>query len=121
MTTRPNGCSQPRAKITLLHIATSLEFRNRGVGTALVRWVQMQYAGLIIEAETDNDAVGFYRAAGFEIVSLAKYILASNDPRHLPITVTLNPVPHGLDRTTDTCPSEVQAATQRCRQFWIIA
>lgn len=32
----------------------------------------MQYAGLIIEAETDNDAVGFYRAAGFEIVSLGE-------------------------------------------------
>lgn len=61
-----------RGATTLLHLATDPGFRHRGVGSALVRWVRAQCAAQPLEAETDRDAVGFYRAAGFRIDPLGE-------------------------------------------------
>ncbi|WP_162273056.1 MULTISPECIES: GNAT family N-acetyltransferase [Rhodococcus] len=58
--------------VELLHIATDRRWQHRGIGTALVRWVQAQYPGALIEAQTDHDAVGFYRSIGFGIESLGE-------------------------------------------------
>ncbi len=55
--------------LELLHIATDPGWERQGVGAAMVEWVQAQHPGDPIEAETDGDAVGFYRAIGFGIAS----------------------------------------------------
>ena len=54
------------------HIAVHPNFRGQGIGRALIdeACLQLQVTG--IEAETDGDADGFYRACGFDVVSLGE-------------------------------------------------
>ncbi|MEE2056029.1 GNAT family N-acetyltransferase [Rhodococcus artemisiae] len=58
--------------VELLHIATDPRWERQGVGAALVEWVQAEHPGDPIETETDGDAVGFYRAIGFDVASLGQ-------------------------------------------------
>ena len=48
-------------------IAVRREFRRRGVGRALIRAVWKAEALSGLAAETDDDAVGFYRRCGFAV------------------------------------------------------
>ena len=51
-------------KVEIHLIAVDENLRNRRVGRAIVAALQEKY-GKDIEAETDDDAVGFYRKCGF--------------------------------------------------------
>jgi len=51
-------------KVEIHLIAVDENARSRGVGGAMVTSLQKKY-GKDIEAETDDDAVGFYRKRGF--------------------------------------------------------
>ena len=51
-------------KVEILLIAVDEDSRGRGVGSAMVTALQSEY-GKDIEAETDDDAVEFYRKRGF--------------------------------------------------------
>ena len=53
-------------KIEIHLIAVDEKSRSRGVGSAMLVALQKNY-GKNIEAETDDDAVGFYRKCGFAV------------------------------------------------------
>lgn len=46
--------------------------RGRGIGSKLIAFVGSRFPGCQIIAETDDDAVGFYRSCGFAIESLGE-------------------------------------------------
>lgn len=52
------------------HIAVSLSEREKGIGSKMINHISTKYQ--VIEAETDMDAVGFYRKIGFKITSLGQ-------------------------------------------------
>ena len=52
---------------TINDIAVRTDFRGRGIGSNLVRFIFEQFKVNIIIAETDDDAVMFYKKFGFEI------------------------------------------------------
>ncbi|QWG42255.1 N-acetyltransferase [Bacillus mycoides] len=52
------------------HIAVSSFQRGKGIGSTMINYVSNKYS--LIYAETDNDAVDFYRKYGFEIKSLGE-------------------------------------------------
>ncbi len=57
---------------TIRHIAVISERRGEGVGRALIQQALRTFALTQISAETDHDAVEFYRACGFAIQSLGE-------------------------------------------------
>ena len=60
-------------QVTMLHIATAPHARRSGIATALLAELRRQTdRKLPIVAETDHDAVGFYRASGFAITPLGE-------------------------------------------------
>ncbi|WP_261163974.1 GNAT family N-acetyltransferase [Microbacterium sp. Marseille-Q6965] len=61
--------------VTIEYIAVDEGAQSRGWGTALVHAVRERAGERGVRAETDDDAVGFYRRLGFEIVA------AEADPR----------------------------------------
>ena len=58
--------------LEILHIATCKSARGRGVGQLMITELRKKYK-IIIEAETDDDAVDFYRKCGFEVTEIKKY------------------------------------------------
>jgi ribosomal protein S18 acetylase RimI-like enzyme len=54
------------------NIAVAIEFRGRGFGRAMIEAVAKQFQLGELVAETDVDAVEFYRRCGFEITSLGE-------------------------------------------------
>ncbi|PEG15867.1 GNAT family N-acetyltransferase [Bacillus toyonensis] len=52
------------------HITVSSFQRGKGIGSTMINYVSNKYS--LIYAETDNDAVDFYRKYGFEITSLGE-------------------------------------------------
>ena len=58
--------------VEILTIAVAENARKRGVGSLMVTALQNMYH-LSIEAETDDDAVGFYRKCGFDTAEIFKY------------------------------------------------
>lgn len=60
------------ASATLLHIAVAPAVRRRGLGRYLLEYVVCAEGLSRLEAETDDDAVGFYRRCGFDVVSLGE-------------------------------------------------
>lgn len=58
--------------LEILHIATCESARGRGVGSLMIAALQERYK-MTIEAETDDDAVEFYRKYGFETTAIQKY------------------------------------------------
>ena len=47
------------------HIAVSPDRRRQGLGSMMIRWLRATAGFSAVEAETDVDAVGFYRRCGF--------------------------------------------------------
>lgn len=54
------------------HIAVSPVFRGKGIGREMIRYVEEHHAFSSIYAETDQDAVIFYKNLGFHITSLGE-------------------------------------------------
>lgn len=61
------------AEAGVLHVATAPSVRGIGVGTSLLMGLQrLVPAGLSIVADTDAEAVGFYRSNGFSVTPLGE-------------------------------------------------
>ena len=58
-------------KIEITNISVAENARKRGIGRAMITALREKYKKLI-EAETDDDAIDFYRKCGFETVALYK-------------------------------------------------
>lgn len=54
------------------HIAVSPVFRGKGIGREMIRYVEEHHAFSSIYAETDQEAVLFYKNIGFHITSLGE-------------------------------------------------
>ncbi|WP_342534647.1 GNAT family N-acetyltransferase [Lysinibacillus sp. FSL K6-0057] len=54
------------------HIAVSPVFRGKGIGREMIRHVEEHHAFSSIYAETDQEAVLFYKNLGFHITSLGE-------------------------------------------------
>ena len=54
------------------HIAVSPAFRGKGIGREMIRYVEEHHAFSSIYAETDQEAVLFYKNIGFHITSLGE-------------------------------------------------
>ena len=55
-------------KLEVLGIAVDLSVRGKGIGSYMITQVINNYGLLYVYAETDNDAVGFYRNNHFRII-----------------------------------------------------
>ena len=58
--------------VEILHIAVAERARGLGLGSKMIGALAKQYKKAI-EAETDDDAVDFYRKCGFEVTTIRKY------------------------------------------------
>jgi ribosomal protein S18 acetylase RimI-like enzyme len=58
--------------IEIMGIAVKLSARGKGVGSYMINQIVTNYGLASVYAETDNDAVGFYRNNGFSIKEFAK-------------------------------------------------
>jgi ribosomal protein S18 acetylase RimI-like enzyme len=56
--------------VTIAQIGVDPLCRRRGMGRRLVEHLSTVYCGAKLQAETDRDAVGFYRELGFSVESL---------------------------------------------------
>jgi ribosomal protein S18 acetylase RimI-like enzyme len=56
----------------ILHIAVPAQLRGRGIGRRLLTEVLTTVGATELVAQTDTDAVGFYRACGFAVYSLGE-------------------------------------------------
>ncbi|GGG15178.1 GNAT family N-acetyltransferase [Paenibacillus abyssi] len=56
----------------LKHIAVLPAYRRQGIGKDMIDEYMQQYGMDSMTAETDKDAVGFYRNMGFQITSLGE-------------------------------------------------
>ena len=59
-------------KIEIIGIAVDVSARDKGIGSYMINQVINNYGLLSVYAETDNDAVGFYRNNGFSIVEFSE-------------------------------------------------
>jgi len=60
------------SKVQILNIAVAEDSRTQGVGRKMIAALRDRY-NTPIEAETDDDAVGFYRKCGFETTVFEKH------------------------------------------------
>lgn len=66
------GLRNDELETEILHIAVHPDFRNKGLGSALIEQAITLKAAQRIVAETDHDAVTFYKKNGFTINSLGE-------------------------------------------------
>jgi ribosomal protein S18 acetylase RimI-like enzyme len=59
-------------EIEILHIAVDPEHRRRGIGRWMLEKIRDRYPLCSVVAETDADAVEFYRRCGFGVESLGR-------------------------------------------------
>ena len=59
-------------KIEIIGIAVDVSTRGKGIGSYMINQVINNYGLLSVYAETDNDAVGFYRKNGFNIMEFSE-------------------------------------------------
>ncbi|MES9697655.1 GNAT family N-acetyltransferase [Bacillus sp. JJ927] len=59
-----------RARIC--HIAVDEKYRNQGIALQMIKEIIREYELTYIEAETDKEAVGFYKKCNFKIESLGE-------------------------------------------------
>ena len=60
------------SKIKIVGIAVESSARNRGVGSYMINRLIDDYSLNLILAETDKDAVGFYRKNGFSVIECSE-------------------------------------------------
>ena len=61
-----------RGKFEIKSVAVGPTRRNKGIASRLVRYAADTLKCKSIIAETDDDAVGFYRKYGFEVISFGE-------------------------------------------------
>ncbi|MDX8365580.1 GNAT family N-acetyltransferase [Cytobacillus sp. IB215665] len=54
------------------HIAVSTKHRGEGIGSKMISFIRDKHSLSCISAETDKDAVNFYKNFGFNIISLGE-------------------------------------------------
>ena len=54
-------------KIEIIGIAVELSARGKGIGSYMINQIVKDYGLISVYAETDNDAVGFYRKNNFSV------------------------------------------------------
>ena len=59
-------------KIEIIGIAVDVSARGKGIGSYMINQVLNNYGLLSVYAETDNDAVGFYRNNNFSVVQFSE-------------------------------------------------
>ena len=59
-------------KIEIIGIAVDVSARDKCIGSYMINQVINNYGLLSVYAETDNDAVGFYRKNGFNIMEFSE-------------------------------------------------
>ena len=59
-------------KIEIIGIAVDVSARGKGIGSYMINQIINNYGLLSVYAETDNDAVGFYRKNGFNIMEFSE-------------------------------------------------
>ena len=59
-------------KIEIIGIAVDVSVRGKGIGSYMINQVLNDYDLISVYAETDNDAVEFYRNNGFNIVEFSE-------------------------------------------------
>lgn len=57
---------------TILHIAVDPPHQGRGLGRYMIEHIVQEEELGELQAETDHDAVGFYRKCGFNVLSLGE-------------------------------------------------
>jgi ribosomal protein S18 acetylase RimI-like enzyme len=66
------GSKRSEDSAEILHLAVDIHKRRRGIGRQMIdEWMALEQP-LVVTAETDHDAVGFYRKYGFIIHSLGE-------------------------------------------------
>ncbi len=63
---------QPPDGAVIRHIAVRHDHRGQGIGRQMILHVCTAFGLSVIFAETDHDAVGFYRKIGFTVESLGE-------------------------------------------------
>ena len=66
------GFKTHEGHVEILHIAVDEGVRHKGIGRNIICKLQQTY-GLPIEAETDDDAIDFYRKCGFKYTTFTKH------------------------------------------------
>ncbi|KOF10037.1 hypothetical protein AC739_11825 [Planococcus glaciei] len=66
------GVHLEEGQLEIRHIAVSPEVRGQGIGGRMIEWIQAEHSPFVVVAETDQEAVEFYRKAGFTAVSLGE-------------------------------------------------
>ena len=61
-----------RPKIEIIGIAVDSKARTKGIGSYMINCLVDAYGLVLVLAETDDDAVGFYRKNGFAITEIVK-------------------------------------------------
>ena len=56
----------------ILILSVSPPFRRQGIGRAMMHFLRVRFPDSPLIAETDDDAVDFYRRCGFNILSLGE-------------------------------------------------
>lgn len=59
-------------ELVILDIAILKSIQRQGIGRTLIEYVKETYQPKCITAETDDDAIDFYRKIGFEVKSLGE-------------------------------------------------
>ena len=54
----------------ILDIAVKPEYQGQGIGSMLIYYIFSKFAVSKITAETDDDAIGFYKKHGFTVVDI---------------------------------------------------
>ena len=54
------------------HIAVSPNHRGQGIGSKMISIIKVKHSLTFVFAETDKDAVNFYKNCGFKITSLGE-------------------------------------------------
>ena len=57
-------------KCEIKHIAVNVEHRRIGIGRKMIQYINDKYKTII--AETDKDAIDFYKSYGFTVISLGQ-------------------------------------------------
>lgn len=58
--------------IEILHLALNPDFRHRGFATQMIKQLPEQVGCNYVEAQTDNESLGFYKANGFSVENLGE-------------------------------------------------
>ena len=68
--------------IEIIGIAVDVSARGKGIGSYMINQVINNYGLLSVYAETDNDAVGFYRKNDFNIMDFSETYDGANIVRY---------------------------------------